>query len=110
MSLRPRALPAGFIAPCLPVNAQQPPSSSIWLHEIKWDGFRVIGRKTGKRVKPYADTFTQPSAAASAPLAITSPVESCQFFGEACLNGHPLHTREPSEQFYTDATRRSDLA
>jgi hypothetical protein len=32
------------------------------------------------------------------------------FFGEACLNGHLLRAREPSEQFYTDATRRSDLA
>jgi bifunctional non-homologous end joining protein LigD len=54
MSLRPRALPAAFIAPCLPMKAQQPPSGAIWLHEIKWDGFRVIGRKIGKRVRLYS--------------------------------------------------------
>jgi ATP-dependent DNA ligase len=54
MSLRPRALPVGFIAPCLPTRAPQPPSGAIWLHEIKWDGFRVIARKEGKRVTLYS--------------------------------------------------------
>jgi ATP dependent DNA ligase domain len=51
---RPRALPAGFIAPCLPINAPQPPSGEQWLHEIKHDGFRIIARKDGKRVKLYS--------------------------------------------------------
>ena len=45
--------PAGFIAPCLPTNAPQPPSGSIWL-EIKHDGFRVIARKEGKQIKLYS--------------------------------------------------------
>jgi bifunctional non-homologous end joining protein LigD len=54
MSLRPRALPAGFIAPCLPTNAPQPPSGEHWVHEIKHDGFRVIARKIGKRVRLYS--------------------------------------------------------
>jgi bifunctional non-homologous end joining protein LigD len=51
---RPRALPAGFIAPCLPIKASQPPVGAIWLHEIKHDGFRVIARKIDKRVKLYS--------------------------------------------------------
>src|SRR3984893_12811147 len=54
MSLRPRALPAGFVAPCLPTSAAQPPSGDAWLHEIKHDGFRVIARKNGHRVKLYS--------------------------------------------------------
>jgi ATP-dependent DNA ligase len=54
MSLRPRALPAGFIAPCLPTSAPQPPCGALWLHEIKHDGFRVIARKNGQRVKLYS--------------------------------------------------------
>ena len=54
MSLRPGALPAGFIAPCLPTSAPQPPSGAHWLHEIKHDGFRVIARKDGKRAKLYS--------------------------------------------------------
>jgi bifunctional non-homologous end joining protein LigD len=53
-SLRPRALPVGFIAPCLPTRARQPPSGPEWLIEIKHDGFRVIARKEGKRVRLYS--------------------------------------------------------
>jgi ATP-dependent DNA ligase len=47
-------MPAGFIAPCLPSSAPQPPSGEDWVHEIKHDGFRVIGRKNGDRVKLYS--------------------------------------------------------
>jgi ATP-dependent DNA ligase len=49
-----RALPAGFIAPCLPSKTDKLPSGSQWLHEIKHDGFRVIARKTGAQVKLYS--------------------------------------------------------
>ena len=54
MLSRPRALPAGFIAPCLPTKAPHPPSGEEWLHEIKHDGFRVIARKNGKSVRLYS--------------------------------------------------------
>jgi bifunctional non-homologous end joining protein LigD len=54
MPLRLNALSSGFIAPCLPTSAPQPPSGAIWLHEIKHDGFRVIARKNDKRVKLYS--------------------------------------------------------
>ena len=40
-------LPLGFVPPCLPTKAPQPPSGEAWLHEIKHDGFRVIARKDG---------------------------------------------------------------
>jgi ATP-dependent DNA ligase len=40
-----RTLAHGFIPPCLPTKAPQPPSGTLWLHEIKHDGFRVIARK-----------------------------------------------------------------
>jgi ATP-dependent DNA ligase len=35
----PRTLPAGFIAPCLPIKTDRLPSSREWLHEIKHDGY-----------------------------------------------------------------------
>ncbi|HTD87818.1 MAG TPA: DNA ligase [Candidatus Binatia bacterium] len=54
MSLHPRVLPAGCIAPCLPTSAPQPPSGAVWLHEIKHDGFRCIVRKNGMRVRLYS--------------------------------------------------------
>src|SRR6516164_6122326 len=50
----PRRLPAGFIAPCLPTKAHTLPSGGLWLHEIKHDGFRIIARKDGERVRLYS--------------------------------------------------------
>ena len=44
MLSHPRTLPAGFIAPCLPSSAPQPPNGEDWVHEIKHDGFRAIVR------------------------------------------------------------------
>jgi bifunctional non-homologous end joining protein LigD len=49
-----RSLPAGFIAPCLPTKADTLPSGEMWLHEIKHDGFRIIARKDGERVRLYS--------------------------------------------------------
>ena len=49
-----RALPAGFVSPCLPTKADKLPSGSEWLQEIKHDGFRVIARKNGSQVKLYS--------------------------------------------------------
>jgi bifunctional non-homologous end joining protein LigD len=49
-----RTLPAGFIAPCLPTKTDKLPSGDLWLHEIKHDGFRVIARKDGERVRLYS--------------------------------------------------------
>jgi bifunctional non-homologous end joining protein LigD len=49
-----RTFLAGFIAPCLPTKARQPPSGDAWVHEIKHDGFRVIARKDGDRVRLYS--------------------------------------------------------
>jgi ATP-dependent DNA ligase len=52
--LRMRALPAGFIAPCLPTKTDKLPSGGLWIHEIKHDGFRIIARKDGERVTLYS--------------------------------------------------------
>jgi bifunctional non-homologous end joining protein LigD len=49
-----RTFPAGFIAPCLPTKTDKLPSGGLWLHEIKHDGFRVIARKDGDRVRLYS--------------------------------------------------------
>jgi ATP dependent DNA ligase domain len=49
-----RALTAGFVWPCLPTKANRPPSGELWIHEIKHDGFRIIARKNGERVRLYS--------------------------------------------------------
>jgi bifunctional non-homologous end joining protein LigD len=47
-------LPPGFVPPCLPTKALRPPSGELWLHEIKHDGFRVIARVEGSRVRLFS--------------------------------------------------------
>ena len=57
MLLRSPARPTlavGFVWPCLPTSAPRAPSGRDWLHEVKHDGFRVIARKAGERVKLYS--------------------------------------------------------
>jgi bifunctional non-homologous end joining protein LigD len=49
-----RTLPVGFIASCLPTKTDRLPSGSERLHEIKHDGFRIIARKDGDRVRLYS--------------------------------------------------------
>jgi bifunctional non-homologous end joining protein LigD len=36
------------------MKAPKPPSGALWLHEITHDGFRVIARKDGARVRLYS--------------------------------------------------------
>jgi hypothetical protein len=38
--VRPRL--SGFIEPCLPSSAPNPPAGDGWIHEIKLDGFRML--------------------------------------------------------------------
>jgi ATP-dependent DNA ligase len=40
--------------PVFPTKASQPPSGPLWVHEIKHDGFRIIGRKDRNRVRLYS--------------------------------------------------------
>jgi len=62
---RSRSLP-NFIEPCLPRRADKPPAGRDWIHEIKHDGFRIMARRVGERVRLYtrngydfADRFPQ---------------------------------------------------
>jgi bifunctional non-homologous end joining protein LigD len=55
---RSRSKPLGFILPCQPALSDRPPAGPDWQHEIKWDGFRIIARKDGERVRLWARTGT----------------------------------------------------
>jgi ATP-dependent DNA ligase len=50
----PRTLTTGFVPPCLPTKATEPPAGAAWLHEIKHDSFRIIARKDGSRLRLYS--------------------------------------------------------
>jgi bifunctional non-homologous end joining protein LigD len=49
-----KLLPAGFVIPAQPVLASKPPSGAAWVHEIKHDGYRLIVRREGPRVRLYS--------------------------------------------------------
>ena len=44
------AFPSGFLKPRLPSKVSRPPSGSLWVHEIKHDGYRLMVRRDGLRV------------------------------------------------------------
>ena len=45
--------PSGFIEPCLPTKVARPPSGPLWVHEIKHDGYRLMLRRDGERVRCF---------------------------------------------------------
>jgi bifunctional non-homologous end joining protein LigD len=46
--------PFGFIEPCLPINGHTVPTGAQWAYEIKHDGFRLICRREGDRVRIFS--------------------------------------------------------
>jgi len=40
-----RTRPPGFVEPALPSSADQPPTGTGWIHEIKHDGYRLMARR-----------------------------------------------------------------
>jgi bifunctional non-homologous end joining protein LigD len=46
-----KALVPSFVKPSLPSKVTKPPSGSLWVHEIKRDGYRLMVRK-GWRAHP----------------------------------------------------------
>ena len=43
-----------FIQPCSPIRAKEVPAGEGWLHEVKFDGYRVQVHKVGSCVIIYS--------------------------------------------------------
>jgi bifunctional non-homologous end joining protein LigD len=55
MPLHPEAVTAfRFIQPCSPIPAKAVPTGDGWVHEIKFDGYRVQAHKVGSTVRLYS--------------------------------------------------------
>jgi ATP-dependent DNA ligase len=51
---RERRRPAGFLKPCQPILSERAPNGSLWIHEIKHDGYRIVARKDGRDVRLWS--------------------------------------------------------
>ena len=84
-----RVLPVGFIEPCVPILAAKPPTGPQWVHEIKHDGYRLIVRRDGARVRVFTrrgyDWTEEFSAIAAAAAKV--PAQSFTIDGEAVVTG-----------------------
>jgi bifunctional non-homologous end joining protein LigD len=76
-----------FITPQLAQEAENPPSSDGWLHELKLDGYRVQARKDGAGVKMLTRTGLDWTARmrAIATAVAKLPVESATLDGEVVV-------------------------
>ena len=55
MPLHPEAVTAfRFIPPCSKIRAKAVPAGDSWVHEVKFDGYRVQAHKAGSRVIIYS--------------------------------------------------------
>jgi bifunctional non-homologous end joining protein LigD len=105
---RRRWRPAGFIAPCLPIIDDQIPTGPEWIHELKWDGDRMIAsRREGptrlwsRNALDWSASFPQIAAAIG-----QLPVESIILDGEVvCLreDGRPDFNRLRSKEGCAEA-------
>ncbi|HEY5065065.1 MAG TPA: hypothetical protein VIJ04_09640 [Xanthobacteraceae bacterium] len=77
----------GAIEPCLPSPAKRPPAGPGWIHEIKHDGFRIMGRLDTGAVRLMTrngnDLARRFPFVAMAVAAL--PVRSCLIDGEAIM-------------------------
>ena len=87
--------PSGFIKPCQPSKVARPPSGPLWVHEIKHDGYRLIVRRDGPRVRCFTcgghDWASRFPAIVDAALRIKA--QSFLIDGEAVLISEGRRTR-----------------
>lgn len=79
-----------FVEPCLATLQNKPPAGDQWLHEVKFDGYRLQARISGGKVRLYTrtgldwtDRFGDRIAAALAAL----PCETALIDGEVVVLG-----------------------
>src|SRR5262245_14587647 len=76
--LRSRPGPIGFIAPRPPSKVPSPPAGDGWIHEIKYDGLRLLAWRQGERVRlftrrglDWTGKFPEVARAAPTSMALT---------------------------------------
>jgi hypothetical protein len=82
--LRSRPRPLGFIELALPTSADKPPSAAGWVHEIKFDGFRLFaqrrnagGRLLTRNGNDWSDRYLRANFTLIAQCKISRSVAAC---------------------------------
>jgi len=93
-------LKASRIEPCLPSPAAKPPSGPGWLHEIKYDGFRMMVRREAGRIQVLTRNGHDWTARFPLIVAATETIKARGFLidGEAvvCDESGDAYVRSPS--------------
>ena len=78
-----------FIRPSLAVPTKAPPKGDQWVHEAKWDGFRIQVIKDGSDVRSFSKTGTDWSTKLPAIVEAFRrlPARSAILDGELCHSG-----------------------
>jgi bifunctional non-homologous end joining protein LigD len=50
---------SGFIEPCRRSKVERPPPGLLWVHEIKHDGYRLMVRRDGARVRCFGHDWAE---------------------------------------------------
>jgi hypothetical protein len=78
-----------FIQPCSPILAKAVPAGDGWVHEVKFDGYRVQVHKVGSKVVLYhIATVPHVRNAGTAAMGTTSQTVSLQS-RNCCRNCRP---------------------
>ena len=105
-----RAMP-DFVAPQLATLVKEIPATDAWIHEMKFDGYRMLSRIDAGKVELYSrnrNRWTAKFPAIAASLG-NLPVESAWIDGEVVLTDHEGRTSFQRLQNILSATDTSAL-
>jgi ATP dependent DNA ligase domain len=99
--------PSGFIKPSLPSKVARPPSGPLWVHEIKHDGYRLMVRRDGQRVRCFTPNGTNWADRFPSIVEAAARLEAHSFL----IDGEVVIARDDgSPDFHTLRTRRTGHA
>jgi len=83
--------PPAFRAPMLATLTDAPPAGNDWLHEVKFDGYRLLVALGGGKVECWTrngNVFAPPSLGPLADELLRLPIKSALLDGEVCVLDH----------------------
>ena len=102
--MRVEQLDAGFFEPELCKAVDKPPAGDAWLHEVKWDGYRILASITGGEVRLWSRNGIEWTGK----LAELASALSALGLKEARLDGEVIAVPDGKDDFNALQARFSD--